>query len=357
MSIRREEIEDWLRETAHDRLVRLWERADATRRRQVGEAVHLRGLVEISNHCARQCAYCGLRAGRAGLARYRLTVDETLACARLATELGCGTLVLQAGEDPGLSADWVAEAIRRIKGETPLALTLSLGERDDAELALWRAAGADRYLLRFETSNLALYERLHPARPDRRADRIDILLRLRALGYEIGSGVMIGLPGQTWRDLTNDIARFAELDLDMIGVGPYLPHPDTPLGAEPGAAAVPGDGQVPNDELTTLKAIALARLACPRANIPSTTALATLDRRSGHELALERGANVVMPNLTPVGYRSRYEIYPDKECCHEEPASSVARVRRRVEALGRHVGSGPGSARERSGAVVATKGR
>ncbi|MHB8079509.1 MAG: [FeFe] hydrogenase H-cluster radical SAM maturase HydE [Candidatus Krumholzibacteriia bacterium] len=348
----RRDILDWLRERDPERVAALWRLADDARRRGVGDDVHLRGLIEISNHCVRQCAYCGIRAGRRGLARYRMTPDEILAAARLAVTLGYGTVVLQAGEDPGLTAAGVAELVRRLKGDTPLAVTLSLGERDDAEFARWREAGADRYLLRFETANRELYDRIHPAQGGRLSDRLAQLRRLRELGYEVGSGVMIGIPGQTWDDLAADIALFGELDLDMIGVGPFLAHPDTPLGAAAAGAAAPGGAQVPGDEETTLRAIALARLVCPWANIPSTTALATINRDRGREHGLERGANVVMPNLTPARYRAGYEIYPDKACLHEVPEACAGDLRQRIEGIGRRVGAGPGHARDHRAAMA-----
>lgn len=332
----------WLRERDEARLEELWALADAARRRAVGDAVHLRGLVEVSSHCVRSCAYCGLRAARDSLPRYRMSVDEVLDCAREAARLGYGTVVLQAGEDPGLTAALVEKMVRGIKAETGLAVTLSLGEREDEELLLWRAAGADRYLLRFETSNRELYERIHPARPGRAAvDRVARLRRLRELGYETGSGVMVGIPGQTWDDLADDLLLMRELDLDMIGIGPWIAHPDTPLGLAP---AVAGADQVPADELTTLKAVALARLLCPGANIPSTTALATLDRAQGRELGLRRGANVVMPNLTPPRYRELYEIYPGKACVNETAEACAACLERRITSLGRSVGTGRGDA-------------
>ena len=362
-------ILEWLREDGAARLEELWRLADATRRENVGNAVHLRGLVEISNHCVRACAYCGLRAPNRALARYRMTADVILACARQAVELGYGTVVLQSGEDCGLTRGWVASLIRHIKAETPLAVTLSLGERPDADLAAWRAAGADRYLLRFETSNPALYARIHPplthqavpghaSRVTRHASsnpRIAILCRLRQLGYEAGSGVMIGIPGQTFDDLADDILLFRELDLDMIGVGPYLPHPATPLGqqSEIGNRKTGISGQVPNTELMTYKVLALTRLTCPWANIPSTTALATLNRASGRELGLARGANVVMPNLTPPQYRALYEIYPAKACLYEPPEEFDAALKRRILALGRSIGTGPGHARNHRPAALA----
>ena len=243
----------------------------------------------------------------------------------------------------------MARLIRRIKAETPLAVTLSLGERSDEELAAWRQAGADRYLLRFETSNQQLFERIHPPRPGQRRDRIAMLGRLRQLGYEVGSGVMIGIPGQSYEDLAADIALFRELDLDMIGVGPYLPHPDTPLG-DPQLQPHQGDGsreplpdsQVPNNELMTYKVMALARLVCPRANIPATTALATLNKANGRELGLVRGANVLMPNLTPPRYRVFYEIYPNKACILESGHACHDCLTQRIENSAAQRGTGRG---------------
>ena len=370
----KQETISWLRETDASRLDALWRRADALRRERVGDAVHLRGLVEISNACARSCGYCGIRADNAKLERYRMTAEEILGCARQAVAFGYGTVVLQAGEDYGLTREWVADVVGRIKADTPLAVTLSLGERPDADLALWREAGADRYLLRFETSNRALYDRIHPPLDGRPSDRFAILRRLRDLGYEIGSGVMIGIPGQTCDDLAADVEAFRELDLDMIGVGPYIPHPDTPLGSGvkgsdaisgrmemgsdplvtngkklPGGHAGPplraAADQAPNTELMTYKMVALARLACPGANIPSTTALATLNRDAGRELGLQRGANVVMPNLTPVPYRALYEIYPAKACVFETADQCHGCLIRRIRSIGRTLGAGRGDSR------------
>jgi biotin synthase len=237
----------------------------------------------------------------------------------------------------------VAETIRAIKRDTPLAITLSLGERDEEDLLAWREAGADRYLLRFETSDPALYRRIHPSLPGVPSDRFAQLRRMRRMGYEIGTGVMVGIPGQTWDTLASDLLRFRELDMDMIGVGPFLPSPRTPLGVADIAAflAAPED-QVPNDELTTLKIVALTRLVCPEANIPGTTALATLDRAQGRELALARGANVIMPNVTPMEYRVRYEIYPGKACVNETAAACQGCLEGRIRGLGRTLGKGPG---------------
>lgn len=336
-----QELLEWLRETDRQRLDVLWKHADDMRREHVGDAVHLRGLIEISSYCRRLCAYCGLRSPNRRIQRYRMNADEVLACARQAVELGMGTAVLQSGEDPTLDVHWVTDLVRRIKAETGLAVTLSLGERTPHELAAWRAAGADRYLLRFETSNRALFKRIHPPHASVATDRFSLLQDLRELGYEVGSGVMIGLPGQRYTDLARALELFGELDLDMIGVGPFVPHLQTPLGqADPGENA--GDEQVSNDASTTHIVLALARLVCPLANIPSTTAVATLHGADGQMLALARGANVIMPNLTPVAYRAQYQIYPDKACYYDDSPAAVTKLSEQLAALGRTVGTGRG---------------
>jgi biotin synthase len=342
-SLAHDEVLGWLRETDEGRLSQLWRQADQVRQQYVGGDVHLRGLIELSNYCIRLCAYCGLRAPNQEVQRYRMSEAEIMACAAKAVSFGYGTVVMQAGEDPGIRADWMAGIVRRIKTETPLAVTLSLGERSDDELALWREAGADRYLLRFETSNRSLYERIHPARPGAASDRIAILGRLRTLGYEVGSGVMIGIPGQTYEDLAADIALFRELALDMIGVGPFLVHPDTPLGDPEFRPLLPDGEQVPANEPMTYKMIALARLACPKANIPATTALATINTDQGRELGLVRGANVIMPNLTPAAYRVHYEIYPNKACLQETADECNRCITGRIARIGRQPGTGQGS--------------
>jgi biotin synthase len=338
----RESILAWLREEDPARLEALWQQADATRRAHVGDAVHLRGLIEISNHCVRQCGYCGLRAAHRDLERYRMTTGEILECAHQAHRFGYGTVVLQSGEDYGITAGWLADVVRQIKADTGLAVTLSLGERPDPDLALWRTAGADRYLLRFETSDLALYRLIHPSLPARPSDRLAILQTLRDLGYEVGSGIMVGIPGQGWDSLATDLETFRALDLDMIGIGPYLSHPATPLGSGEQTRVLPVGQQVPNTEIMVYKAVALARLVCPEANIPSTTALATINRENGRELGLMRGANVTMPNLTPVAHREKYEIYPGKACINETAEACQVGLRHRIAAIGRQVGAGPG---------------
>ncbi len=333
----RAEVLKWLCTEDEEALCELRERADAERRRRVGDQVHLRGLIEISNHCVRSCHYCGLRGPNHGLKRYRLTREQVLQSARLALSLGYGTVVIQSGEDPGLTSDWVTELIETIRRQTRLAVTLSLGERSDEELAAWRYAGADRYLLRFETSRRDLYERIHPPLASTPSDRIRLLRRLRELGYEMGTGMMIGIPGQTLEDLTDDIMLLAELDPDMIGLGPFVPHPDTPLGK-----VVPvTSGQAPNSENMVLKVLALVRLVCPMSNIPATTALASIDPEGGYEAGLRWGANVIMPNVSPAEVRKFYQIYPGKVCV-TETIEFHERLVRRIQEMGRSVGVGRG---------------
>jgi biotin synthase len=339
LSLERSDLLRWLRETDAGALEQLWHEADSVRRQHVGDDVHLRGLIEISNHCLRQCHYCGLRAGNRDITRYRMLPDEIVACARQARDFGYGTVVLQAGEDEGLTLDGVSEIVRRIKGEVGVAVTLSLGERTVDELRAWREAGADRYLLRFETSNSDLFSVMHPPRGGKRPSRMQLLRMLGPLGFEVGSGVMIGIPGQSYDDLANDLLLFRELDLDMIGVGPFIAHPATPFGKDGGSEST---DQVPATELMTYKMIALARLVCPDANIPSTTALATLNIAEGRELGLKRGANIVMPNMTPPEYRVYYEIYPAKACIRETADLCNRCITGRIEKIGRGIGRGPG---------------
>ncbi len=340
--MKRDDILDWLHEEDGRRLGGLWRWADTVRGDNVGEAVHLRGLIEISNYCIRQCGYCGLRFGNHELERYRMNEEEIMACVGEAEAYGYGTVVLQSGEDYGIEAKWFESLIGRIKKETRLAVTLSLGERPDEDLETWRKAGADRYLLRFETSDNDLYRLIHPSLPGRKSNRLAILKTLKKLGYETGSGIMIGIPGQTYASLTQDLHLFQRLDLDMVGVGPYIPHSQTPLGQGKWKRMISKRDQVPNTEQMTYKVIALTRIVCPEANIPSTTALDTINREQGRELGLRRGANVVMPNLTPPPYRTQYEIYPSKGGMTEVSPDCHSLLNHRIHSIGRRVGTGRG---------------
>ncbi|MCH5373700.1 MAG: [FeFe] hydrogenase H-cluster radical SAM maturase HydE, partial [Planctomycetes bacterium] len=247
--------------------------------------------------------------------------------------------------DRGLPIDAVCDTIREIKQQTPLAVTLSLGERDEFELARLRSAGADRYLLRFETSNRDLFHRIHPSIEGQGpSDRLATLVLLRYLGFELGSGTMIGIPGQSVVDLARDVRLFAELSLDMIGVGPYVPHPATPLYDRIDSMRAATEEPAQADALTTYKMIALSRLVCPQANIPCTTALATVEGSAGYSAGLARGANVIMPNLTPSPYRLQYQIYPNKAGSQQTATDTDAAIRRQILAAGRTIGQGRGDA-------------
>ena len=336
------DVPGWLRCNDPNKLEKLWGLADRERKHRVGDCVHLRGLIEISNNCVRSCHYCGISTTNTTLQRYRMHRDEIMACARQAADFGYGTLVMQAGENPDLDAQWVADLIRAIKCSTPLAVTLSLGERTPAELALWRTSGADRYLLRFETSDRKLFARIHPPRNNQTvSDRIALLRIIQSLGYETGSGIMVGIPGQTFDSVARDLLLFRELDLDMVGIGPYLAHPASRITRDgyPDAAME----QVPATEQMACIIVALTRLMCPEANIPSTSALATINSLHGRTHGLTRGANVCMPCLTPVQYRSLYEIYPDKAGSNSTPESSHLAVLKTLADLNRPIGLGPGN--------------
>jgi len=303
------EIQTWLHEDNPEALAALFAMARRARARYVGNQVHLRGRVDFSNLCRRQCTYCGIRAGNRRVVRYVMSSDEIMACAAKVQSRGYGTIVLQAGEDERIGADWIADLVSAIRETYGLAIALSLGERSDNEYRLWREHGAERYLLKFETSNPALYRRIHPPHARGESDRIEILKNLRAMGYEIGSGIMVGLPGQTFASLVEDLLLFQELDLDMIAIGPYIPHPQTPLARKSLTGKSRAPDQVENSATMARKVVSLARLLCPEANIPATSALSAISEQ-GLRLGLHAGANVIMPDMTPAQYEAWYDIYP-----------------------------------------------
>ncbi|MBQ9694256.1 MAG: [Kiritimatiellae bacterium] len=310
----------------------LFKEAQAVRLQTKGTGVFLRGLIELSSICLRDCLYCGMRHSNANVRRYALTDDEIVACAALAQTLHFGTVVLQAGENERLwTRERVAHLIHRIKVETGQRVTLSLGERSEADTAAWREAGADRYLLRFETTDRALFAHIHPGAPTTGDHpRIAQLRRMKAQGYEIGSGIMLGIPGQTLDSLIEDLLTFQALQLDMVGLGPYLRHPETPLGQGD------QDSEVPVSVDFTCRCYAVARLLLPSANIPSTTALSSLDPEAGRIRGLSSGANVFMPNLTPAYYREGYQIYPGKICVVAPQADSLSALHDTLHSLGLH---------------------
>ena len=304
---------------------RLFALADTKRRKYVGDVVHLRGLVEFSNFCRKNCLYCGLRKENRKLQRYRMSWEEMYALCERIARLGVKTIVLQSGEDPWYEAKPFAEFIHRVK-KLRVAITLSVGEREPWEYALWRDAGADRYLLKQETFDRDLFARLHP--DDDYDTRLECQRILKELGYQVGSGNMVGLPYQTPEALALDIKKFQEWDFDMVGIGPFIPHPDTPLGHFT---------MDPEEKcLLTLKVLALTRILTKTTNLPATTALGTLVP-GGRERGLRCGANVLMPNFTPHPYRSQYTIYPGKICVQEAWGGCLSCMEEMVTKLGRTI--------------------
>ncbi len=277
----------------------LFSAADKVRKEQVGDEIFLRGIIEFSNHCERNCLYCGLRKDNSNLSRYRMTEDEIIATVEQIKKTGVPTVVLQSGEDSFYSQDVVYRLIERIRKETDLIITLSIGERPLDDYRAFQQAGANRYLLKHETASKELYKYLRPGCDWE--NRLKCLRHLKELGFETGTGNMVGLPGQTPEILADDLLIMKLLDADMLGIGPFIAHPDTPLAG------------IDNDDLdTVLRVIAVARLITRDTNIPATTALATIHPK-GRLLALQAGANVVMPDFTPEKYKILYDIYPGRK--------------------------------------------
>lgn len=300
----------------------LFSAADEVRRSIYGNSVYIRGLIEFTSFCKRNCYYCGLRRDNKKAVRYRLTKDEILSCCDSGYKLGFRTFVLQGGEDENFSDELICEIIRDIKSTYPYcAVTLSLGERDFNSYKSFKEAGADRYLLRHETADEEHYKMLHPESSSL-SNRMKCLFDLRSLGFQVGSGFMVGSPYQTTQNLISDLRFLQDLNPHMIGIGPYITHKDTPFKNEK-----PGSFEL------TLRMIAILRLMFPKSLIPATTALGTI-RKGGREIGLSVGANVVMPNLSPVGVRKNYSIYENKICTEEESAEGIEKLRKNVEAIG-----------------------
>ena len=301
--------------------------ADEIRKKNVGDSVHLRGLVEFSNICKCDCKYCGLRKSNDKAERYRILKDEIVKIVKHASDMGYKTIVLQSGEDGYYTTDKMTEIIKAVK-EFDVALTLSIGERTYEDYKAFKQAGADRYLIRIETTDRELYKQMHPNMDF--DDRIRCLKDLRKLGYEVGTGCLVGLPNQTIESLADDILFFKEIEADMVGIGPFIAHPQTPLKDSP------------NGSFTlALKVMALVRIMLPDINIPATTAMETLNP-NGRIIALQSGANVVMPNITSQEYRAKYEIYPNKICINDNPDKCRNCIGAKIESIGRFVASNYG---------------
>ena len=300
----------------------LAERAAAVCERVYGKRVFIRGLIEFSNYCKNNCYYCGIRAGNANAKRFRLTVDEIISCADEGYNLGFRTFVLQGGEDMHYSDDDFCTIISSIKTKHPdCAVTLSLGERSYESYKALREAGADRYLLRHETCNKEHYAKLHPAEMSFE-NRIRCINDLKSLGFQVGVGFMIGSPYQTYNDLANEMLFLKKINPHMVGIGPFIPHCDTPFGEKTAGTA----------ELTTFM-LSLIRLTLPNVLLPATTALGTIDPM-GREKGIMAGANVLMPNLSPADAKSKYMLYDGKICTGDEAAQCVECLKKRIKKTG-----------------------
>lgn len=296
--------------------------ADKARRSVYGDDVYVRGLIEFSNYCKNDCFYCGIRRGNKNAVRYRLTKEQILGCCREGYRLGFRTFVLQGGEDPYYTDDIICDIVASIRKEfADCAITLSIGEKSKASYKAYYDAGANRYLLRHETASAEHYRKLHPESMSLDV-RKQCLFDLKDIGYQVGSGFMVGSPYQTASDLLCDLRFLQELEPDMIGIGPYITHAETPFAGKKNGSA----------ELT-VKMISILRLMFPYALIPSTTALGTVVP-DGRERGLKAGANVVMPNLSPVGVRKKYELYENKICTGEEAAECRGCLERRILSAG-----------------------
>lgn len=323
-----EEIFSLLQTEDSDEVKLIYQKANEIRKVFCGDEVHLRGIIEFSNYCEQDCLYCGLRKNNLNLDRYRMSFDEIIQTAETIYGMGIQTIVLQSGEDFFFTGNMVADIISSIKSRFDVAITLSLGERNFEDYALWKKSGADRYLLKHETASSKLYSTYHINQNLK--DRVDHLYYLKSLGYQIGSGNIIGLPHQTIKDIAQDIILCRKLDLDMASFSPFIASPDTPYRKQKNA-----------DLNFTLKVMAVARIVLKNVHIPATTAIGTLDEY-GREKALQAGANVIMPNFTPSPYREKYSIYPNKKCVKDNPLNCPACLENSINSLGRKMASGKG---------------
>lgn len=323
--IKKSEIVELLSE--NEEQTGLLKKADEVRRNFVGDEVHLRGLIEFSNFCRNNCHYCGIRKDNNLVKRYRLTPEEIFKTAKQAADMGFKTIVLQSGEDMWFDRQQMCSIIKKIKS-LDVALTLSIGERSYDDYKAFRDAGADRYLMRIETTDQNLYHELDPNMSWQH--RYDCLMQIKELGYELGSGIIVGLPHQTIDSIADDLLFLQKIKVDMAGIGPFIPHPQTPLK----------NAQGQNFDLS-IRTMAVMRLLLPDINIPATTAMESLHPK-GRILALQSGANVVMINVTTGDYRQLYELYPNKACINETPSHCRSCIGLKIISIGRSIGQGYG---------------
>ena len=318
----KEEYVELLRDITAKEKEMLRNEALRLREQYYGNRIYIRGLIEFTNYCKNNCLYCGIRSGNKNAQRYRLSKEEILSCCEEGYGLGFRTFVLQGGEDLYYNDDRMEEIVKAIRSEYPdCAITLSIGERSFESYKRLKEAGADRYLLRHETANQVHYESLHPDSM-KFEDRRKCLRHLKELGYQVGAGFMVGSPGQTLEMVAEDFVFLQELEPHMVGIGPFIPHHDTPFREE-------AAGSVED----TLLYLSIIRIILPKVLLPATTALGTLDPE-GREKGILSGANVIMPNLSPTTQRKKYELYDNKLCTGEEAAEGLEDLRRRVSAIG-----------------------
>lgn len=296
-----------------------YKKADAIRREYCGNIVHLRALIEFSNFCKKQCLYCGINAKNKNVKRYRLSEQDIVKSAKYAQKIGFKTIVLQSGEDDYFDVKKMCSIIEKIK-ELNLVITLSIGEKTKDEYRAYKDSGADRYLLRIETTDENLYKKLHPNSDFK--SRLKCLYNLKELGFELGSGIMVGLPQQSIESIADDILFFKKIDVDMVGLGPFISNSETELKNFPNGSY----------ELA-LRSIAATRLLMPDINIPATTAMETL-LKEGRKIALQSGANVVMPNITPQNIRGNYSLYPNKQSVNALDDDSLNLLREEIASIG-----------------------
>lgn len=296
-----------------------YKKADAIRRKYCGNIVHLRALIEFSNFCKKQCLYCGINAKNKNVKRYRLSEQDIVKSAKYAQKIGIKTIVLQSGEDDYFDVKKMCSIIEKIK-ELNLVITLSIGEKTKDEYRAYKDSGADRYLLRIETTDENLYKKLHPNSDFK--NRLKCLYNLKELGFELGSGIMVGLPQQSIESIADDILFFKKIDVDMVGLGPFISNSETELKNFPNGSY----------ELA-LRSIAATRLLMPDINVPATTAMETL-LKEGRKIALQSGANVVMPNITPQNIRGNYSLYPNKQSVNALDDDSLNLLREEIASIG-----------------------
>lgn len=321
-SMTKAELKELIQRNENETEKQLLDEAFAVRKRYYGNKVYIRGLIEISNYCKNDCFYCGIRCGNKKVNRYRLTEEDIMSCCRRGYELGFRTFVMQGGEDDYYTDDVMCGIISGIKENYPdCAVTLSLGEKSKETYRKYKESGADRYLLRHETATNEHYKRLHPSELSLE-NRKKCLYDLKELGFQVGAGFMVGSPFQTAENLADDLLFLKELQPQMVGIGPFIPHCDTPFK----------DFETGSLELT-ITMIALTRLMLPKSLLPSTTALGTISKQ-GREKGFMAGANVVMPNLSPLDFRKDYSLYNDKAYTGDEAAESIKNISEKIKSLG-----------------------